>query len=244
MPSASEQVIREIFDRDLGWFRPYETQRIEVATIEQLEEMAGLLAEDAPEEKLHQFIARNPQILTGNFGWGDDATLAFFSKPPVGNRFEADFCVLHYGQGGCEVHLVEIEPNSAGLFNKDLAESSALRAPIKQIEDWHQWISVNRDTFVRDAVAAAKRLPLYPERKPGGSYRSRAPGEIEQLWNGFGGFTDPGIRYHIVIGRWARMSQEEQQRLLFLNRNKNELYDVTTFDQLARRAFDRPYLRY
>lgn len=242
--STKEEVLREIFDREIGWFRPRDSQRIEVPSILQLEEFAELLSEDPAEEQLQRFLARNPQVLTGNFGWGDDSTLAFFTKPPVGTRYNADFSVLHYGQGGCFVHLVEIERSGARLFNQDLGQAADLRRAVKQVEDWHQWITVNRDTFVRDAVEAAKELPPYPERSDGGAYRTREADVIEQSWKAFGGWSDPGIRYHIVIGRWARLNRDEQKRLLFLNRQDNQLFDITTYDQLARRAFDRAYLRY
>lgn len=242
--STREQVIREIFDRDLGWFRPSDSQRLEVPTIEHLEEFAELLAEGVAEEKLQKFIARTPQILTGNFGWGDDSIVAFFPKPPVGTKYRADFAVLLYGQGGCYVHLVEIEPSDSQLFNQDLSEAGDLRAAVTQIEDWHQWITANRDTFVRDMIDRTKKLPPYHNREEGGPYRMQESEEIQNLWRSFGGFDDPALRYHIVIGRWAKLSRDEQERLIFLNRQKNALYDITTYDQLARRAFDRPYLRY
>lgn len=240
---SREEILREIFGPETGWYGTTEFE-LEAPSYAQLEEFADLLGSDPVEERLQKFLARNPQIVTGNYGWGDDSTLAFFVKPPVGNRFFADFSVLHFGQGGCSVHLVEIERSSHRLFNKDLSAGTPLRKAQKQVEDWHQWITVNKETFVHDALDAAKRLPPFPERAEGGSYRTRDSAAIEEAWQAFGGYEDPAFHYHVVIGRWSRLDNDEQRRLIFLNRQANRLHDVTTYDQLARRAFDRPTRRY
>jgi hypothetical protein len=240
---SKEEVLRQIFHRDLGWFSPSEDQAEEVASIGQLEAFAELLGQEPPEERLQAFLASQPQIITGNFGWGDDSTLALFVKPRIGTRFVADFSVLHFGQGGCTVHLLELERSAGRLFNRDLSQALDLRRAIKQIEDWQQWITENRDTFVRDAVSAAQKLPLRGRENPS-SYRTREGAEIEQMWTSFGGFSDPVVQFHIIMGRWALLSRDEQKRLIFLNRQRSSLFDITTYDQLARRAFDRPYLRY
>lgn len=136
--------------------------------------------------------------------------------------------------------LVEIERSSAQLFTDKGTPARTLQTAMGQMQDWHQWMCVNGLTFVRDSIAYLKTLPAFPQRASNGSFRSRSSEGIEDGWRGFGGYEDPGFDYAIVIGRWGKLSAEDRKRLVFLNKHDDKLHRILTYDQLARRAYDRP----
>ena len=135
---------------------------------------------------------------------------------------------------------MKIEPSKEVLFTKKLTPGRRLQGAIGQVHDWAQWISRNKQTFVRETVDLAKRVPLYPGKAPNRSFRLWEPDHIEQAWLSFGGFDNTAIQYAIIIGRWARLAEEARQRLLFLNQKEHPGRIIYTYDQVARRSYDRP----
>ena len=201
---------------------------------------ASLLSENPGEEELQKFLEARPQLLFGLFGQGDDSDLAFVTKPCVGTSYKADFAVLNIGQGGCVINLVEIEKASESLFTGKSTPAKTLQSAIGQVQDWTQWVESNKATFVSDTVEMVKKLPLFPKASKNGSFRLRSPESIEQGWKAFGGYEFPKVRFSIIAGRWATMSEEHQKRLAFLNSSDNKSYTIYTYDKVARRAYDRP----
>lgn len=202
--------------------------------------LARLLQGDPPEAQLQTLLTQRPQFLLGHFSRGDDGDVGFITKPRIGNK-NADFAVFNLGQGGCTVGLVEIERPGSRLFTKKLTPARTLQTAIGQIQDWHQWLSLNGSVFVHDSIELLETLPEFPSSSSNGSFRVGNSGDLAASWREFGGFDLPIFEFCIVIGRWSKLSKREKDRLLHLNRS-NEFRQIQTYDQLVRRAYSRPIL--
>lgn len=200
-----------------------------------------LLSNEPSEEELQSFISSHPRLLMGLFGFCDDSILAVIAKPNIGGHFFADFGVLLFGQGGCTVALVELEPVNARIFTKRLSPARRYQQSIAQVQEWNDWIRRNMRTFVDDIVKAGMRLPLFPETSHNGSFRTKPSQYIHNTWDGFEGFDDPYILNTIVIGRWSKLSSEERARFISNNRHNSKLYQTYTYEQMIRRGIERPY---
>jgi hypothetical protein len=235
-----QETLSAIFTADTG----YSSEDADVLqtspNYSEISEFAELLSANPDEETLQQFVSRHPKLLMGLYGWGDDSVLAFLTKPTIGTRFRGDFALLQYGQGGCVIHLVELEPSSERLFTKNGHRAKRHNGAITQCRDWTGWIQANKATFVRDLLETVRMLPEFPDRSSNGSFRRRDYTAIESAWRGFGGFDDPQIQCTIIIGRWSQMTLEERRHLVTQNRHDDKLAKVITYEQLARTAFERP----
>jgi hypothetical protein len=153
-----------------------------------LSAFASLLAKDPTEEELQRFLGIYPQFLMATFGNADDGDLALLYKPRVGTGFVADFGILHCSQGGTAIILVEIESSNVQLFTQAGTPARYLQHALGQIEDWRQWINLNKDTFVRETVEAAKNAaPYFPEDHQSKSIRFESPERLQRLWDKYGG---------------------------------------------------------
>jgi Domain of unknown function (DUF4263) len=245
MKRSAEQVLAEIISIGTSEDPSQFKKGVLSPGYQSLLSLASLLASDPPEELLQQHLQANPQYLMGLFGSNDDGDLAFFSKPPVANRYVADFAVMQYGQGGAGLQLIEIESSSAKLFTKKGTPAKRLQAALGQIDDWRQWIVVNEATFLRDMLQRARDLPLFQGwGLSGSSVRFKEPDVLERRFREFGGFDYPIIGYSIIVGRWANLSEEHRKRLLYTNREHGNSQTIYTFDQLARQALVRPDLSF
>jgi hypothetical protein len=250
LSESSDEILAQIFSPELPWSHPelpwsHPDQKVlsYCPSNSDLRALADLLGKDPREEDLQRFLEDYPQFLMGICGSGYDSPLAFLVKPPVGTSFNADFAVLSYGQGGCRIYLVEIKRSVEILYIKTGEQSGKLREAIRQIEDRNLWLKsgVNIQTFVRDQLEYAKQLPQYPERAENNSFRFKSSQEIEKAWRTFGGYDHALVKHIIVIGRWANLSEQDRKRLILHNTDNGQLYSIFTYDQLARRGFDRPY---
>lgn len=230
-------VLHQIFELTPNVLDESEGTRIMQPDFEHIVAFAGLLAVEASEEKLQQFLTENPQFILYFLSKGSDP-LAFITKPSIGNSYRGDFGVLSVSQNGCEIDLIEIEQSSVPLFTARGTPARHLHTAMGQIHDWHQWITINQDTFVRDTLKLAQSFPILPDRSHNGSFALRS--DIEKLWYHFGGFS---IGYTIVIGRWGTLSKKHRSRLVFLNQHDIPNRRVITFDQLIRNAYNHK-LRY
>jgi Shedu protein SduA, C-terminal len=238
------KVLGEIFDGSGGIPDLQPKQPVLFGSFEDTIALAELLAGDSSEEELQRLFTARPQILLGAFGYAQDTDLAFLTKPPIGTQFRADFATLSYDQGGCEVHLVEIERAEATLFTRADTPARDLQTAMGQVRDWDQWIRQNQHTFIRDLIDSCEQLPLFPNRADNGGFRLVAPEVLEGAWRGFGGFDHPQVRYSILIGRWSRLSEAHRQRLIYMNRHDNAVHQISTYDQVARRSYVRPAVYY
>ncbi len=240
MTESTRDVLDSIFSSDTGYSEIDRGALREAPTYGEVLDFAELLARSPSEEELQVSIRDHPRFLLSMDGFADDSVLALLTKPPIGTNYYADFALLRFGQGGCCVHLVELEPADASLFTKKLSPARRYQDAITQVTDWNQWIRLNVSTFVRDLIDRAKLLPKYPEQSPNGSFRTRDSSSLEDCWRGFGGFEQPFIKFSIVIGRWARLVESERKRLVTMNRN-DRFFDTFTYDQLVRRGIERPF---
>ena len=246
MSNLADKVMEQIFSQEVGWNREDRAFLENCPTFTNIQEIAALLASDCREEELQVFLENQPKFLLSLFGIGDDGNLAFLVKPPVGSTYKADFAIIEYGQGGCYIWLVELERANANLFTEKGTPARDLQNALGQITDWKQWISVNKTTFSRDTITYAKNLPMFPQRASNNSFRLRPAESMEGAWRGFHGYDRPKIKYIIIIGRWANLTPTQRERLIFLNSedNTNPVATIYTYDQVARRAFDRPHFGY
>lgn len=236
-----ERVMREILYPELTSVNPHELELS--PRVEDLEKFAELLVDSVDEEHAQRFLARRPAFLIGEAGFSDSSTLAFITKPRIGARFVADFAVMQANQGGCPITLYEIERPSAGLFTKNLTPSRTYQSAIGQVTKWRQWIARTERTFASDMLALARTLPQWPKRSVNQSFRIPSVQRLGSLWQMFGGDRHPFFSYAIICGRWATMTQDERNTLVFLNgSDKGNWYKTYTFDQLARHAYRRPFL--
>ncbi|MEM8641590.1 MAG: Shedu anti-phage system protein SduA domain-containing protein [Cyanobacteria bacterium P01_G01_bin.54] len=241
METPSE-ILAQIFNPSLGWTESdQEVLRI-CPSYKDIEQLACLLAEKPLEPKLQEFLKAHPQFLTGLCGKGYDSPLAFLNQPFIGKK-RADFAVLTYGQGGCVIYSIEIKRSDAKLYNQSGEQAEKLREAVRQIEDRNIWLKTdsNLQTFTRDTVDYAKSLPQYPERSATQSFRLRSSEGIEEAWRSFKGYSMPTVNHIIIIGRWASLPEHERKRLIHHNQENSQLYQIFTYDQVARRGFDRPY---
>lgn len=239
-----KRVLAEIFSGAGGIADLQPKLAVMSASFDDTVALAELLTRDVAEEELQQLLTQRPQILLGALGYAQNTDLAFVTKPAIGTQFCADFGLLSYDQGGCDIHLIELERASAPLFTGKDTPAQRLQSAMGQVRDWDEWIRRNQSTFVRDLIDYCKALPLYPAKHANGSFRLVEGDRLEGAWRGFGGFDHPSIRYTIVIGRWSQISDDHQKRLIYLNRHDGALQQIRTFDQVARRSYARPAITY
>ena len=236
----TEKIISDIFGWHSGWLAD-DIQPIKLSPgFPDIRAVAELLKSEPSEEQLQKLLEDRPQLLTGFCGQGDDSTLGLLTKPPVGTLNRADFAVFTVNQGGCGISLVEIERSVHPLFTDQGTPSRYLQAALGQTMDWEAWVRPNEATFVRDSLNLLKACPEYPDQSSNGSFRTFSPDHIDQAWKAFNGFENPCVQYVIIIGRWSRRAEAHRKRLVQWNRRSNGHTVVRTYEQLARRAYDRP----
>ncbi len=108
-------------------YSAYQVQRI-------LERFCHLIAQDVSEEEVQNYIEQNP-ILLAPF-----APSRVFRKPPILNKYRADFGLL---SSKSRLTLVEIERPSMKLFTKSGKPSGELQTPLDQVRSWFR--EVDRD---------------------------------------------------------------------------------------------------
>ena len=236
----SEQVLNDIFGWHSGWTAD-EVPPVKLSPgFPDIKALAEVLAAEPSEEALQKVLEKHPQIVTGFCGQGDDVTLGLLTKPPIGTQYRADFAVFTVNQGGCSVTLIEIEKSTHPLFTRKGSQSQALQSAITQTMDWWEWIRPNEATFVRDTLKQLKEAPQHPERSQNGGFRTFSKAHIDNAWRMFDGFENPYVNFLVIIGRWSELSESHKKRLIQLNRSLDERTRIRTYEQLARRAYDRP----
>lgn len=234
---GAQQVLADIFTGTLDLSQLQTKGPVLFTEYEDIVALAELLANpEAREEEFQLLLTERPQLLFGAFGYGQNSDLAFITKPQIGYRYRADFAVLSFDQGGCDVFLIELEPASAALFTQDDTPARRLQGALGQVRDWDQWIRQNQSTFVTDLIRQASHLPVYPERSVNGSFLLVDAERLESTWRSFGGYTNNPVKYSILIGRWSQLSPAHRERLLYLNRNDGALQQIRTYEQIARLA--------
>jgi hypothetical protein len=207
---------------------------------EDVNALAAVISRDASEEECQAVLRDHPRLLLGAMAHGQANDLAFLTKPAISSLYVADFAVLSYEQGGCQVTLVEIEPASASLLTNKLTPAKRLQQAMGQVRDWDEWMRSNATSCIKDMVQRVVDLPVFPAKAANGSFLIVKPPQFRSIWRDYDGFDSPVIQYAILIGRWSLLSERERARLRYLNQHDARLHRVWTYDQLARRAIMRP----
>lgn len=159
------------------------------------------------ESDMQQFLEANPHFLIQQFTAGRDAWV--IPKPRLGREYEPDFLIAQQESGGLVWHAVELERPQAILFTKGGDQSAALTHAIRQINDWREWISRNRDYASR-------------RRTQEGLGLTNINPELDGL---------------VVIGRGADADDRITRRRRQLGRS--ERIEIETYDWLLSHARDR-----
>lgn len=110
----------------------------------------------AKEADMQLFLEANPQILMQQLAVGVGAWV--IPKQRLGSEHETDFLIAYEASGGLVWHAVELERPQARLFIANGDASAALNHAIRQIEDWRDWLSHNRDYATRPRERAGLGL--------------------------------------------------------------------------------------
>lgn len=95
------------------------------------------------ESDMQQYLEAVPQFLIQLFAVGRGAWV--IPKKRLGSEHETDFLIAHRASGGLMWHAVELERPQAKLFTQKGDPSAELNHALRQISDWREWLSQNRD---------------------------------------------------------------------------------------------------
>ena len=153
------------------------------------------------ERPLLAFLKKNPFVLRQSMysGWGhEDYVLHEFS---FGGKYQADFVVLMSYSGGWEVNFIEIEPVDDQVYTKQLKASARLNGAFTQLNDWRDFVRLNRAQVQRDLADRCKEKDLL-------KFPGNASGNLLRAPETFVRF-----RYHIFIGRRERVKGDKRKKM-------------------------------
>lgn len=159
----------------------------------------------APDEAaMQRFLEVNPQLLIQHLGGGQGRWV--IPKKRLGSEYETDFLIAEQDSTGLVWYAVELERPQAKLFNRNGDPSAPLTHALRQIADWRDWLSRNRDYAMR------------PREQSGLGLRDIEP-ELEGL---------------VIMGREAETSPRTNQLRRRLSREHR--IKIETFDWLSHNA--------
>jgi hypothetical protein len=110
---------------------------------EAAQELQALLDSQAPEERVHQFLAQHTYFFN-DFLRLYSATVVY-SKVKLGSQHETDFAWFDSASSGPDWCLVELEGPAYPMFTKSGEPSARLSHAIQQVRDWNTWIHRHLD---------------------------------------------------------------------------------------------------
>jgi Domain of unknown function (DUF4263) len=105
------------------------------------------LASASSEATMQRFLQVNPWLLTQHLGASPGRWV--IPKTRLGAEYETDFLIAEIGSSGFVWYAIELERPQAKLFTKKGNPSEALTHALRQISDWRNWLSFNRDYAMR-----------------------------------------------------------------------------------------------
>lgn len=236
-----DDILKEIFDPFvLGDEIPMHKLN-KSPSFNEIEQLASLILNDESEESFQQFLQVNPHFLFRLAPSTDDTNIGILSKPPISNFNYADFLIFSFSQGGTRAFLIEIERPSDKLFTSKLTPARKLQTALGQIHDWNEWIQSNSQTFFNSTLRIMESIPKYPKKNSTGSFAYWNKKQIKLLWDSFGAEEFCSFEYLIIIGRWSKLTDREQKRLMYMNRSySNQNIRIRTFDNFIRKAIEGP----
>jgi len=105
------------------------------------------LAAAANERAMQRFLQEHPQLLVQHLG--ASAGRWIIPQKRLGAEHVPDFLIAEIGSTGFLWYAVELERPQAKLFTKNGDPSASLNHALRQISDWRNWLSYNRDYAMR-----------------------------------------------------------------------------------------------
>jgi len=179
------------------------------------QELQFLLEESGGERAVSRFLGKHPELVRWAFCATGGHSTYVIREFPFGSRHKADFVIPMSYSGAWDVHLIELEPPSDPVVNKDGTPSRRLNKAITQIHDWSNYIQRNPVSFRRDLSDWCIKKDLLGEW-----ISERGPCNFTSDL-----LSDPDtyitFYYHIVIGRREHIDKEKRRRM---NYNSSSLY--------------------
>ncbi|MGH3190023.1 MAG: Shedu anti-phage system protein SduA domain-containing protein [Streptosporangiaceae bacterium] len=148
---------------------------------------------------MQRCLEGHPRILIQHLPEGRGACV--IPQKRLGSEHVTDFVIGQKASDGIVWYAVELERPQAKMFNKNGDPSAALNHALRQVSDWREWISQNRDYAARPVERSGLGL-------------------ID---------IDPELEGLIIIGRDAevdkRATASRRRRLERVNRVRIEIYD-------------------
>ncbi len=142
------------------------------------------------ERDMQRFLEDHPRMLIQQISGGRGAWV--MPQKRLGSEHATDFLIAQKASGGFLWYAVELERPQVKIFNDNGDPSAALNHALRQIGDWRDWLSNNRD------------------------YASRP---LERSGLGLIGI-DPELEGLIIIGRDASINQSTTERRRRLMRER------------------------
>jgi hypothetical protein len=159
------------------------------------------------ERGVSRFLAKYPEIVRWAFCDTGGHSTYVVREFPFGSRYKADFVVPTSYSGQWEVHLIELEPPTDPVVNKDGTPSHRLNKALTQLQDWNNFIGSNPVSFRKDLsdwCVKKDKLGYCSGDSPPCNFTSNYLKD-----------PDTFIRFyfHIVIGRRERIDNEKRRRM-------------------------------
>ena len=175
-------------------------------------------------------LLSSPQILYWTLSRGGGHDRYVFREFPLGSRYKVDFVVLNSYSGSWQVNFIELEPVDCRPLTKSGIPSARLAGALKQVEDWADYFSNNKEQVRADLVRWAKEKDIL-------GYSNRS-----EPCNFSGQFlahpsTYISDHYTIFVGRREMLeAQQQKQKARYTQRYNVE---VASYDRLLDLVRDR-----
>ena len=114
---------------------------------EEITAYEAALAAASNERAMQRFLQEHPQLLTQHLGASHGRWV--IPQKRLGAEHVPDFLIAEIGSTGFVWYAVELKRPQAKLFTKKGDPSAALTHALRQISDWRDWLSYNRDYAMR-----------------------------------------------------------------------------------------------
>jgi hypothetical protein len=176
-------------------------------TLDEIAAFESALNEARIEADMQRFLEDHPRMLIQQVRRRSGAWV--IPQKRLGAEYVPDFLLAEKDSGGLRWYAVELERPQAKMFKKNGDPSAELTHALRQISDWRDWLSHNRD---------------YAARPSGQSGR----GLID---------IDPELEGLIIIGRDSDIDESTAARRRRLARNNR--VEIETYDWLLSQARER-----
>lgn len=134
-------------------------------TRHEIEAFETALNEARVEADMQRFLEAHPRILIQHLPVGRGAFV--IPKKRLGSEYETDFLIAQEAEGGLVWTALELERPQAILFTQKGDPSAEQTHAVRQINDWRDWLSRNRDYAARSREASGLGLTDIDPELPG-----------------------------------------------------------------------------